>query len=137
MLLLPLNQKQEASWRWLPVRIMIPIRLPVRINKKIMDNSHWMSEHPCSIAPLKDLYPPGSTYKPLGALVGLDEGVITQASGYPCLGVYLACRHPVKCLENWPGHAANLRLAIAHSCNSFFCNTFRLTVDNRKIGNVA
>ncbi|HEV3224634.1 MAG TPA: penicillin-binding protein 2 [Puia sp.] len=85
---------------------------------------------------IKGLYPPGSTYKPLGALVGLDEGVITQASGYPCLGVYLACTHPVKCLENWAGHAANLRLAIAHSCNSFFCNTFRLTVDNRKIGNV-
>jgi len=84
---------------------------------------------------IKGLYPPGSTYKPLGALVGLDEGVITQASGYPCLGVYLACKHPVKCLENWAGHAANLRLAIAHSCNSFFCNTFRLTVDNRKIGN--
>ena len=70
---------------------------------------------------IKGLYPPGSTYKPLGALVGLDEGVITQASGYPCLGVYLACSHPVKCLENWAGHAANLRLAIAHSCNSFFC----------------
>ncbi len=85
---------------------------------------------------IKGLYPPGSTYKPLGALVGLDEGVITQASGYPCLGVYLACTHPVKCLEKWPGHAANLRLAIAHSCNSFFCNTFRLTVDNRKIGDV-
>ena len=84
---------------------------------------------------IKGLYPPGSTYKPLGALIGLDEGVITQASGYPCLGVYLACKHPVKCLEKWPGHAANLRLAIAHSCNSFFCNTFRLTVDNRKIGN--
>ena len=69
---------------------------------------------------IKGLYQPGSTYKPLGALVGLDEGVITQSSGYPCLGVYLACNHPVKCLENWAGHAANLRLAIAHSCNSFF-----------------
>jgi penicillin-binding protein 2 len=85
---------------------------------------------------IKGLYPPGSTYKPLGALIGLDEGVITQASGYPCLGVYLACKHPVKCDEKFPGHAANLRLAIAHSCNSFFSNTFRLTVDNPKIGNI-
>jgi penicillin-binding protein 2 len=85
---------------------------------------------------IKGLYPPGSTYKPLGALIGLDEGVITQASGYPCLGVYLACKHPVKCDEKFPGHAANLRLAIAHSCNSFFCNTFRLTVDNPKLNNI-
>jgi penicillin-binding protein 2 len=85
---------------------------------------------------IKGLYPPGSTYKPLGALVGLDEGVITQASSYPCLGFYLACGKPVKCDENWAGHAASLRLAIAHSCNSFFCNAFRLTVDNPKIHSV-
>ncbi len=85
---------------------------------------------------IKGLYPPGSTYKPLGALVGLDEGVITQASGYPCLGVYLACKHPVKCDEKFAGHAANLRLAIAHSCNSFFCNTFRQTIDNPRIHDI-
>jgi penicillin-binding protein 2 len=79
---------------------------------------------------IKGLYQPGSTYKPLGALIGLDEGVITPSSGYDCRGVYLVCNHPVKCEHKDPGHAANLRLAIAHSCNSFFCNTFRLTVDN-------
>jgi penicillin-binding protein 2 len=79
---------------------------------------------------IKGLYPPGSTYKPLGALIGLDEGVITPASGYDCHGVYLACSRPVKCDEKNAGHAANLRLAIAHSCNSFFCNTFRQTLDN-------
>ncbi len=46
------------------------------------------------------------------------------------MGSYNYCTKPVRCLEKWAGHAANLRLAIAHSCNSFFCNTFRLTVDN-------
>ncbi|MBN8855004.1 MAG: penicillin-binding protein 2 [Sphingobacteriales bacterium 50-39] len=79
---------------------------------------------------IKGQYPAGSTYKPIGALIGLDEGVITPASGISCLGAYLACTKPVKCDEKVPGHAANLRLAIAHSCNSFFCNTFRLTIDN-------
>ena len=79
---------------------------------------------------IKGLYQPGSTYKPVGALIGLDEGVITQASGIRCLGVYNGCSKPVKCDEHVPGHADNLRLAIAHSCNSFFCNTFRLEVDN-------
>jgi len=85
---------------------------------------------------IKGLYPPGSTFKPLGALIGLDEGVITQASGIGCLGYYYGCNRPVKCDEKVPGHAANLRLAIAHSCNSFFCNTFRLTVDNPRIHSV-
>jgi penicillin-binding protein 2 len=75
-------------------------------------------------------YPPGSTYKPVGALVGLDEGVISPASGIGCGGAYYGCNRPVKCTEHWAGHAANLRLAIAWSCNSFFSNTFRLTVDN-------
>jgi penicillin-binding protein 2 len=80
---------------------------------------------------IKGQYQPGSTYKPLGALIGLDENVITPASGINCLGHYDACSPKiVKCLETWAGHAANLRLAIAHSCNSFFCNAFRLEVDN-------
>jgi len=79
---------------------------------------------------IKGQYQPGSTYKPLGALIALDEDIITPASGYDCHGVYLACSHPVKCDEKFAGHAATLRLAIAHSCNSFFCNTFRLTIDN-------
>jgi penicillin-binding protein 2 len=79
---------------------------------------------------IKGLYPPGSTYKPLGALIGLDEGVITPASGIECHGFYYGCGEVRKCDEKAPGHAANLRLAIAHSCNSFFYNTFRLELDN-------
>jgi penicillin-binding protein 2 len=85
---------------------------------------------------IKGQYAPGSTYKPVGALIGLDEGVITPASGINCLGSYNACDRPVKCDEHAPGHAANLRLAIAHSCNSFFCNTFRLEIDNPEFHSV-
>jgi penicillin-binding protein 2 len=84
---------------------------------------------------IKGQYPAGSTYKPLGALIGLDQGVITPASGYDCHGVYYGCPHPVKCDEKIPGHAANLRLAIAHSCNSFFSNTLKLTIDNPRYHN--
>ncbi len=81
---------------------------------------------------IKGQYAAGSTYKPLGALIALDEGVITPANGIGCTGAYYSCRRPVRCTEHWAGHASNLRLAIAHSCNSFFSNTFRLTVDNPK-----
>ena len=85
---------------------------------------------------IKGQYPAGSTYKPLEALIGLDEGVITSASGIGCVGAYYGCARPVRCTEHWAGHAANLRLAIAHSCNSFFANAYRLIVDNRKYNNV-
>ena len=85
---------------------------------------------------IKGQYPAGSTYKPLGALIALDEGVITPKSGINCLGAYYGCARPVRCTEHWAGHAANLRLAIAYSCNSFFSNAYRLTVDNPKMGGV-
>lgn len=86
---------------------------------------------------IKGQYQAGSTYKPIAALIGLDEGVITPKSSYPCRGIYLGCNKPgPKCVEKWAGHAASLRLAIAHSCNSFFSMTYRLTVDNPQYGGV-
>jgi len=84
---------------------------------------------------IKGQYPAGSTYKPIGALIGLDEGVITPQSGIACTGAYYYCGRRYGCTEHWAGHANNLRLAIAWSCNSFFYNTFRLTVDNPEYKN--
>jgi penicillin-binding protein 2 len=83
---------------------------------------------------LQGNYEPGSTFKPLGALVALDEGVINSNYGYPCNGAYHGCSRPVKCTHNTPGHAANLRISIANSCNSYFAHIYRLTVDNPRYG---
>jgi penicillin-binding protein 2 len=77
-------------------------------------------------------YPPGSTFKPLTALIGLDVGVITPSFGYPCGGGYYACGRRIGCTHSGGGHAANLRLALANSCNSYFCDVFRKTVDASK-----
>lgn len=80
-------------------------------------------------------YPPGSTFKPLGGLVALNEGVITPAFGYPCGGRYYACGSGKPgCEHAGGGHAANLRLAIAHSCNAYFADVYRKVVDNPKYG---
>ncbi|NIG52908.1 penicillin-binding protein 2 [Chitinophaga sp. Cy-1792] len=81
-------------------------------------------------------YPPGSTFKPMIALVGLDEGVITPSTGYPCFGAYYGCSRPIKCEHHDPGHAANLRLALSHSCNAYFSHTYRLCVDAPKWGGI-
>ncbi|WP_143304580.1 penicillin-binding protein 2 [Chitinophaga vietnamensis] len=81
-------------------------------------------------------YPPGSTFKPMIALVGLDEGVITPSFGYPCGGAYYGCSRPIKCEHHDAGHAANLRLALSHSCNSYFSHVYRLSVDAAKFGGI-
>ncbi|MBX9734473.1 MAG: penicillin-binding protein 2 [Chitinophagaceae bacterium] len=85
---------------------------------------------------IKGQYPPGSTFKPLGALVALDEGLITPSYGVGCGGGYAGCGSVyVRCEHKNPGHAANLRLALANSCNSYFSDVFRKAIDNRKYGN--
>jgi penicillin-binding protein 2 len=86
---------------------------------------------------INGLYEPGSTFKPVGALVALDEGVITPSYGYPCGGRYFGCGSgKPACTHAGGGHAANLRLSIANSCNSYYAHVYRLTVDNPRIGNV-
>ena len=85
---------------------------------------------------IKGQYPPGSTIKPTQALIALDEKVITPAYGIACSGAYYGCRRPIKCTEKWAGHASNLRMAIAHSCNSYFSNVYRMAVDNPRFKNV-
>lgn len=82
-------------------------------------------------------YEPGSTFKPLGGLVALGEGVINANYGYPCTGRYNACGHgKPACTHSGGGHAANLRLAIANSCNAYFAHIYRMTVDQPKYPNV-
>jgi penicillin-binding protein 2 len=81
-------------------------------------------------------YQPGSTMKPMTALIALDVGVITPAFGYPCGGGYYACGRRIGCTHSGGGHAANLRLALANSCNSYFVHLHRLIEDAKKYGGV-
>ena len=97
------------------------------------NNFSWLlrdTSRPLFNRAIKGQYPPGSTIKPIQALVALDEGVITPHFGLNCRGAYLGCRRPISCEEKFEGHAANLRLALAHSCNSYFSHIYRLAIDN-------
>jgi penicillin-binding protein 2 len=82
------------------------------------------------------MYPPGSTIKPFTGLVALNVGAITAEYGYGCRGSYGACSRSIACEHKDAGHASNFRQALAHSCNSYFCQLFRLTVDYKGFGNV-
>jgi penicillin-binding protein 2 len=82
------------------------------------------------------MYPPGSTIKPMTGLVALAVGAITPSFGLGCGGGYHYCGRSIACEHHDAGHAANFRLALSHSCNSYFCHIFRLTVDYKSFASV-
>jgi len=92
--------------------------------------------HPLFNRAMQASYQPGSTIKPMTGLVALDVDAISPSFGFNCRGSYYLCSRPIACEHKDAGHAANFRLALAHSCNSYFCHVFRLTVDNKKFGGV-
>lgn len=61
-------------------------------------------------------YAPGSTFKILQALVGLQEGVITTRTQYTCNG---QTSYPIKCTHNH-GSPVDLEEGIEQSCNPYF-----------------
>jgi penicillin-binding protein 2 len=64
-------------------------------------------------------YPPGSTFKPLIALTGLESGILTKNSYFqPCSGKFLFGNRVFRC---WTTHGQlNLISAISQSCNIYF-----------------
>ena len=61
-------------------------------------------------------YAPGSTFKTLQALVGLQKGVISTKTQYTCNG---QTSHPIKCTHDH-GSPVDLEEGIEQSCNPYF-----------------
>jgi penicillin-binding protein 2 len=78
---------------------------------------------------IQALYPPGSTFKPINALIALQEGAVSERTTYYCdlgyraRGVFVGCHN----------HESPLDLvhSIQHSCNAYFCNLFRQTMEDK------
>jgi len=82
---------------------------------------------------LKAEYPPGSPFKLINALIGLQEGVIDENSYVYCYGGYQYGSKKSdfqKCHSNIFGGPIRLHLAIAKSCNSYFSTAYRKIIDN-------
>jgi penicillin-binding protein 2 len=77
---------------------------------------------PFLIRPIQAYYSPGSSFKPLNALIGLQEGIITPQTTFFCAGTYWAGNHAVACTHHHG--VTNLTLGIAGSCNVYFDNVF-------------
>lgn len=77
------------------------------------------------------LYPPGSTFKVVNALIGLQRGTAQKDVGHECHGRYPVGRG-VGC-HNHP-YAATLADAVKVSCNAYFCYVFRDILDYGRKG---
>ena len=78
-------------------------------------------------------YPPGSIFKTLVALIGLQEGVLYAGRSMGCAHGYHYNNLFINC--HCPGFSANLPQAIGYSCNNYFCNVFRDIVDKYGFSN--
>lgn len=83
---------------------------------------------------VKAKYPPGSTFKLVQGLIGMQEGVLRPADTHPCSGGYRVGRISQKCHPH--SSPLDLRGAVAQSCNAYFCYVFRDIIENRKYGSV-
>ncbi len=74
-------------------------------------------------------YPPGSPFKVINALIGLQEGVLTPNTAFTCHHgfhygrLHVACH----CGTNYP---IAVRTSISKSCNNYYCTTFKRIIEN-------
>jgi len=75
-------------------------------------------------------YPPGSTFKLINALIGLQEKVIHPNSRFSCDEgfVYGEEKRKMKCHTH--RSPLNLIESISNSCNAYFCNVYKAILEN-------
>ncbi len=79
---------------------------------------------------VKSRYPPGSTFKLVTGLIGMQEGVLKPHYTYSCnMGYHQSGEH-IGCHEH--RSPLSLNYAIATSCNAYFCYVFRNILENKK-----
>lgn len=99
------------------------------------DNSTWDENYSTwandSTSPLwnravNSLYEPGSTFKPVTAIAGLQSGIIDADYTYTCNGSYTYYSdHTFYCANHTAHGTNNVTNAINKSCNCFFYETGR------------
>jgi len=76
--------------------------------------------HPLQNRSIHGQYPPGSTYKIITALAGLEEGVIKPDTSIYCPGYFKLGRGRYRCWKKSGHGAVNLHDALVQSCDVYF-----------------
>ena len=80
-------------------------------------------------------YPPGSVFKLVNGLIGLEEGVLRPEMMYPCSsGYHFGAGHKLGChVHKSP---LNMEESIMMSCNAYYCYVLKNILDNKKYDGV-
>jgi len=92
---------------------------------KIISREYWKALSTDKKVPLLNKaisgqYPPGSTFKLMVGLAGLNAGVITPSTSVYCPGQYYLGDHKFNCWKEGGHGTVNFHEATAQSCDTFF-----------------
>jgi penicillin-binding protein 2 len=75
-------------------------------------------------------YPPGSVFKLVNGLIGLEDGVLKPWMQYPCYNGYVYTSSGRKLGCHTHRSPLNLEDAVMMSCNGYFCYVFKNILEN-------
>ncbi len=84
---------------------------------------------PFFIRPIQAYYAPGSSFKPVDALIASQEGLISPQTTYFCPGYYISGNRRIKCFHGESHGTVDLARAVAESCNGYFFMVFEKLVN--------
>ena len=90
--------------------------IPASIWTKLLNNEN----HPLRDKTIQDHYPPGSVFKVVMAIAGLEEGVIDENTKFHCAGVIKIGNRQYHCHSRHGHGEINVTRAITQSCDIFF-----------------
>ena len=79
-------------------------------------------------------YPPGSVFKLVNGLIGLQEGVFTPQTRYPCSMGYHFGKSKLGCHAH--KSPIDFEESIMMSCNAYYCYVLRAILENGKYGSI-
>ncbi len=93
--------------------------IPAALWAKLLKNEN----HPLRDKTIQDHYPPGSTFKIVTAIAGLEEGVIDEHTHFACSGSIRVGNRVAHCWKKGGHGNIDVRRAITESCDVFFYKT--------------
>ena len=78
------------------------------------------------------IYPPGSTFKTVNGMIALQSGSIVPATQFHCNG---QASTPIPC-THYHVSSPDLANAVENSCNPYFYEAFKVTINNPKFGGI-